>query len=104
MEVLIQDQMGMSQKTKNDEEENVVQIELIEPQKHVPDVREMVRVKPRRERWKDCDGESNCSGGYSTVCQGHDDWGYVDCGEGREACPRACREILQSATNDSSRH
>lgn len=29
MEGLIQDQMRMSHKTKNDEEENVVQIELI---------------------------------------------------------------------------
>lgn len=37
------------------------------------------------------EGESNRSVGYSSVCQGHDGWGYVDCGEGHEICPGACR-------------
>lgn len=56
--MLSEDQI--SHTTKNDEEKNAVQMEW--PQKYVS------------ERARDH------SGGHSTVCQGHDDRGYVDCG------------------------
>lgn len=68
------------------------------PQKCVPDVREMVSLATQSNFgriWRGREGDR--SEGYGTVRQGHDDWGYADCGDGRGILPwRAAWETLQS--------
>lgn len=65
----------------------------------------MVGVKPHSDRWKNCESKkANTAGGTVLYVKAMIGGVMLICGEGREVRSEACREILQSASNDSSRH